>query len=190
MKTRLVRVHYLQVLVLHFLQFLLNLLFIKHDILFYINILHDYFNFSDETTRNPIGRLQELCILRRWTPPIYDTEKEIGQAHNKNFVMVCKVAQFQEEGEGSSKKIAKRKAAFKMLKFLTTMNEESLENGIETSIINRYNDIKDLNFKKMGPNSKKDFEQAFAKMRTDTTPGIVELQVMILLQFVISFNYI
>lgn len=58
---------------------------------------------------NPIGRLQEMCTLRRWTPPKYDTHTEEGEPHKKNFVMACTVMHLTEVGEGSSKKMAKRR---------------------------------------------------------------------------------
>lgn len=129
---------------------------------------------GDEISGNPIGRLQELCILRRWTPPIYETDTEIGQPHNKNFVMACKVAQFREVGEGTSKKIAKRRAAYKMLRFLTS---ESNDADLESNCMAKFADIKDVGFKKINASNKREFEQTFKKIRADNTEGARELHV-------------
>lgn len=64
---------------------------------------------------NPIGALQELCMSRKWATPVYDVSTEVGAAHNRNFTMNCIIGNHSEPGAGTSKKLAKREAAQKML---------------------------------------------------------------------------
>lgn len=63
---------------------------------------------------NPIGWLQELCMARRWPPPCYETEEEVGLPHERQFSIACLVATYRETGRGKSKKVAKRLAAQQM----------------------------------------------------------------------------
>ncbi|XP_055548283.1 RISC-loading complex subunit tarbp2-like isoform X2 [Wyeomyia smithii] len=67
-----------------------------------------------EPTGNPIGWLQEMCVARRWPPPIYETEMEGGLPHQRQFAIVCAVSKYREVGRGNSKKIAKHQAAQRM----------------------------------------------------------------------------
>uniref|UniRef100_A0AAG5DFB7 DRBM domain-containing protein n=1 Tax=Anopheles atroparvus TaxID=41427 RepID=A0AAG5DFB7_ANOAO len=71
-------------------------------------------NVEEEPTGNPIGWLQEMCMARRWPPPMYETEMEEGLPHERQFTIACVVLKYREVGEGKSKKIAKRLAAQKM----------------------------------------------------------------------------
>ena len=49
-------------------------------------------------------------------PPVYEVSLEEGLPHERNFVINCLVGtKFRESGCGKSKKLAKRKAAAKML---------------------------------------------------------------------------
>ena len=53
---------------------------------------------------------------RRMQPPVYEVSLEEGLPHERNFVINCLVGtKFHESGCGKSKKLAKRKAASKML---------------------------------------------------------------------------
>lgn len=64
---------------------------------------------------NPVGALQELVVQKGWRLPEYTVTQESGPAHRKEFTMTCKVERFVEIGSGTSKKLAKRNAAAKML---------------------------------------------------------------------------
>lgn len=70
---------------------------------------------EDKIIGNPIGQLQELCMGRKWPPPTYETEMEVGLPHARQFTIACYVLNHHEIGTGKSKKIAKRNAANKML---------------------------------------------------------------------------
>ncbi|MGH0183699.1 UNVERIFIED_CONTAM: hypothetical protein FKN15_012725 [Acipenser sinensis] len=84
---------------------------------------------------NPVGALQELVVQKGWRLPEYTVTQESGPAHRKEFTMTCRVERFVEidralavtlcwrdgssllrfPGSGTSKKLAKRNAAAKML---------------------------------------------------------------------------
>nr|ARS01459.1 dsRNA binding protein 1 [Artemia franciscana] len=71
--------------------------------------------YDDGFDGNPIGRLQELCIAKRFSPPGYLIASEVGLPHDRIFNMVCIVDVYKETGSGKSKKLAKRQAAIKMI---------------------------------------------------------------------------
>lgn len=70
---------------------------------------------SQQAECNPVGALQELVVQKGWRLPEYTVTQESGPAHRKEFTMTCKVERFIEIGSGTSKKLAKRNAAAKML---------------------------------------------------------------------------
>lgn len=75
---------------------------------------------------NSVGKLQELCMKKRWRPPSYDTFEEIGAPHERMFRMVCEVncdgTLIRSEGTGRSKKLAKRSAAIRMMSELESQH--------------------------------------------------------------------
>ncbi|XP_075149725.1 double-stranded RNA-binding domain-containing protein loquacious isoform X2 [Haematobia irritans] len=81
---------------------------------------------ADKIVGNPIGWLQEMCMSRRWPPPNYETETEVGLPHERLFTIACTILNFREVGKGKSKKIAKRTAAHKMW---TRLQETPLDNN-------------------------------------------------------------
>ncbi|KAL9926872.1 interferon-inducible double-stranded RNA-dependent protein kinase activator A homolog isoform X2 [Glossina fuscipes] len=81
---------------------------------------------ADKVVGNPIGWLQEMCMSRRWPPPTYETETEVGLPHERLFTIACTILNFREVGKGKSKKIAKRMAAHKMW---TRLQETPLDNS-------------------------------------------------------------
>lgn len=54
---------------------------------------------EEEIQGNPIGMLQELCMMRRWMPPEYATEQEEGLPHERLFTIRCSVGNFKEYGK-------------------------------------------------------------------------------------------
>lgn len=60
-------------------------------------------------------------MARRWPPPCYETEDEVGLPHERQFTIACLVSIYREIGCGKSKKIAKRLAANKMWQKLQTL---------------------------------------------------------------------
>lgn len=81
---------------------------------FHCTSLYRTGTYDDKVLGNPIGWLQELCMYRRWPPPTYETELEVGLPHQRQFTIACVVLKNREIGQGKSKKIAKRLAAHKM----------------------------------------------------------------------------
>lgn len=69
--------------------------------LVYNNILrYLYVNSADgKVNGNPIGWLQELCMARRWPPPFYETQSEIGLPHERYFTIACHVSTYSETGQ-------------------------------------------------------------------------------------------
>uniref|UniRef100_A0A2K5Y5J0 RISC-loading complex subunit TARBP2 n=1 Tax=Mandrillus leucophaeus TaxID=9568 RepID=A0A2K5Y5J0_MANLE len=61
------------------------------------------------------GPAWELVVQKGWRLPEYTVTQESGPAHRKEFTMTCRVERFIEIGSGTSKKLAKRNAAAKML---------------------------------------------------------------------------
>lgn len=120
---------------------------------------------------NPIGRLQEMCTLKRWTPPKYDTHTEEGEPHKKNFVMSCTVMNLTEVGEGSSKKMAKRRAAQKILKLMKSQAEEDIGNRF----LGMFSDMKNLTLDKMTPSAEQEQEKFRRNMRALNSPAFQEL---------------
>ena len=79
----------------------------------------DRMNDLNDTEVNSVGKLQELCMKKRWRPPVYETFEEIGAPHERLFKMTCEVKcesqSLMSTGVGRSKKLAKRSAAIEML---------------------------------------------------------------------------
>ena len=65
-------------------------------------------------------------MTRRWPPPSYETETEVGLPHERLFTIACTILSFREVGKGKSKKIAKRCAAHKMW---SRLQENPLDNA-------------------------------------------------------------
>ncbi|NXH88802.1 TRBP2 protein, partial [Edolisoma coerulescens] len=65
--------------------------------------------------RVAVSPCQELVVQKGWRLPEYTVTQESGPAHRKEFTMTCRVERFVEIGSGTSKKLAKRNAAAKML---------------------------------------------------------------------------
>ncbi|XP_062972424.1 interferon-inducible double-stranded RNA-dependent protein kinase activator A isoform X2 [Elgaria multicarinata webbii] len=63
---------------------------------------------------NPIGSLQ-LAIQKGWRLPEYSLAQETGPPHKREFTMTCRIETFVETGMGTSKRLAKRNAAEKLL---------------------------------------------------------------------------
>ncbi|XP_005188137.1 interferon-inducible double-stranded RNA-dependent protein kinase activator A homolog B isoform X1 [Musca domestica] len=105
---------------------------------------------ADKIVGNPIGWLQEMCMSRRWPPPNYETETEVGLPHERLFTIACTILNFREVGKGKSKKIAKRMAAHKMWTRLqeTPIENNQLAESMGTELggdkANYYGDLKDI----------------------------------------------
>ncbi|XP_053141520.1 interferon-inducible double-stranded RNA-dependent protein kinase activator A [Hemicordylus capensis] len=78
------------------------------------HLIPESFNQAQNQT-NPVGSLQELAIQKGWRLPEYSLAQETGPLHKREFTMICRVESFVETGSGTSKKLAKRSAAEKLL---------------------------------------------------------------------------
>ncbi|XP_041940493.1 interferon-inducible double-stranded RNA-dependent protein kinase activator A homolog isoform X1 [Alosa alosa] len=72
--------------------------------------------------QNPVGVLQELALQRSWHLPEYVVVMETGPCHNKEFSVTCRLENLMETGTGSSKKMAKKVAAEKILEKLQSLS--------------------------------------------------------------------
>lgn len=84
---------------------------------------------AQQSECNPVGALQELVVQKGWRLPEYTVTQESGPAHRKEFTMTCRVERFLEIGSGTSKKLAKRNAAAKMLLQIHRVPTEHRESG-------------------------------------------------------------
>ncbi|XP_014228041.1 interferon-inducible double-stranded RNA-dependent protein kinase activator A homolog isoform X2 [Trichogramma pretiosum] len=96
---------------------------------------------DDKIANNPIGSLQELCMSRHWPPPRYSMQGEEGLPHEREFTIICHILQFEQVGQGKSKKLAKRQAAHKMWLALQdtsslTVAEETKDKSLNHDVIN------------------------------------------------------
>ncbi|XP_043269785.1 RISC-loading complex subunit tarbp2-like isoform X2 [Venturia canescens] len=85
---------------------------------------------EEKVINNPIGTLQEMCMLRHWPPPKYTMEGEAGLPHERQFTIVCWMLKYRQVGHGKSKKLAKRQAAHKMWQALRDATDTSA--GLDT----------------------------------------------------------
>lgn len=73
--------------------------------------------------KNPVGILQELAQQRLLRPPEYVVVMETGPCHNKKFSVTCRLEDMIETGHGSSKKMAKKEAAERILEKFQSLSE-------------------------------------------------------------------
>lgn len=76
-------------------------------------------------------------MARRWPPPCYETEEEVGLPHERQFAIACLVASYRETGRGKSKKVAKRLAAQQMWQRLQDLPADAEGGGGEEVSFNR-----------------------------------------------------
>ncbi|XP_025198322.1 uncharacterized protein LOC112596755 [Melanaphis sacchari] len=77
---------------------------------------------------NPIGALQELCIIYKWTPPFYNFKENKNQKERKTILykVICKILHLQTMGTARTKKEAKRKAAHLMFEKIVDIGADKL----------------------------------------------------------------
>ncbi|XP_020659761.3 interferon-inducible double-stranded RNA-dependent protein kinase activator A isoform X2 [Pogona vitticeps] len=79
---------------------------------------------------NPIGSLQELAIQKGWRLPEYSLAKETGPPHQREFSIICRIEAHVETGMGTSKKLAKRNAAEKLLEKFHNFSGDCIINSL------------------------------------------------------------
>ncbi|XP_074857662.1 interferon-inducible double-stranded RNA-dependent protein kinase activator A isoform X2 [Carettochelys insculpta] len=83
---------------------------------------------------NPIGTLQELAIQKGWRLPEYSLAQELGPPHKREFTMTCRIETLTETGTGTSKKLAKRNAAEKLLAKFHSFPPDSINISVGNEI--------------------------------------------------------
>ncbi|XP_017467180.1 PREDICTED: RISC-loading complex subunit tarbp2 isoform X1 [Rhagoletis zephyria] len=140
---------------------------------------------ADKIVGNPIGWLQEMCMSRRWPPPTYETETEVGLPHERLFTIACSILNYREVGKGKSKKIAKRLAAHKMW---TRLQENPLDNnqiseamrsdidGEHRNCANYYGDLKDITVPTITSQHSNKVSQFHKTLKNATGKKLLKLQ--------------
>ncbi|KAE8580792.1 hypothetical protein XENTR_v10024543 [Xenopus tropicalis] len=85
---------------------------------------------------NPVGSLQELSVQKGWRLPEYTVAQESGPPHEREFTITCRVETFVETGSGTSKKVAKRVAADKLLTKLKAIPVDNMNISLNKVIGN------------------------------------------------------
>lgn len=70
-------------------------------------------------------------MARRWPPPFYETQSEVGLPHERQFTIACHVSSYSETGRGKSKKEAKRLAAHQMWQRLQDLPVDNQDDGTD-----------------------------------------------------------
>lgn len=78
---------------------------------------------------NPIGSLQELSLSRGWGTPTYKIVSDKGPPHNKEYIVLCTVGNFEQSGLASTKRTAKKLAATNLFSLLQTVSTNSRQTG-------------------------------------------------------------
>ncbi|XP_014664139.1 PREDICTED: RISC-loading complex subunit tarbp2-like isoform X2 [Priapulus caudatus] len=147
---------------------------------------------EDGIPGNPVGQLQELTMCRHWPPPRYDLVQEIGQPHEREFIILCKVLKWNELGRGHSKKLAKRQAAHKMMEQLKTIPpDQKVEDLGEEELLPLIDNLKALGFESkegwyealkqnkiptLTPQHSKEVSQFHKKLKASSGARLSELQ--------------
>ncbi|EDV33161.1 uncharacterized protein Dana_GF23153, isoform B [Drosophila ananassae] len=140
---------------------------------------------GDRIVGNPIGWLQEMCMQRRWPPPSYETETEVGLPHERLFTIACSILNYREMGKGKSKKIAKRLAAHRMWVRLqeTPIDSAKISDSIcgelegePRSSDNYYGELKDISVPTLTTQHSNKVSQFHKTLKNATGKKLLKLQ--------------
>ncbi|KAH8412493.1 hypothetical protein KR009_002505 [Drosophila setifemur] len=140
---------------------------------------------GDKIVGNPIGWLQEMCMQRRWPPPSYETETEVGLPHERLFTIACSILNYREMGKGKSKKIAKRLAAHRMWMRLqeTPIDSAKISDSIcgelegePRSSDNYYGELKDISVPTLTTQHSNKVSQFHKTLKNATGKKLLKLQ--------------
>ncbi|XP_016962139.1 interferon-inducible double-stranded RNA-dependent protein kinase activator A homolog isoform X2 [Drosophila biarmipes] len=140
---------------------------------------------GDKIVGNPIGWLQEMCMQRRWPPPSYETETEVGLPHERLFTIACSILNYREMGKGKSKKIAKRLAAHRMWMRLQDAPIDSAKisdsicgelEGEPRSSENYYGELKDISVPTLTTQHSNKVSQFHKTLKNATGKKLLKLQ--------------
>lgn len=134
---------------------------------------------------NPVGELQELTQKRLWPPPIYDFTSEQGPPHARQFICTVRLWKCSEQGDGKSKKLAKRTAASAMLQTLKSgmvipdIKDENIDDGFEDAAndaTNSYSAMKDAKrISTLTPQASQKITHFYTQMKNAPGKHLVQL---------------
>jgi hypothetical protein len=81
---------------------------------------------TSRTSTNYVGKLQELCDKMHLTRPEYKCVQVGGMPHMPNFEYSCKVGSYRMDAKANNKRLAKKLAALKFLKWLDNENWQNI----------------------------------------------------------------
>ena len=120
---------------------------------------------DEEISGDPIGELQELCVIRKIQIPVYEVNSSEGLPLKRYFVMDCTVGpKFRETASAKSKKRAKKKAAAKMLATLRMQPLDTDYSSVDNSTFSR-------NVRNITSIDEDDLVQNMVKMNTTLKSG-------------------
>lgn len=154
---------------------------------------------TEDVSGNPVGRLQEICLLHRLPPPTYQLCEQSGQPHERTFHIVCSIGtNFSETGIGNTKRLAKRRASHQMIQHL---KEVELPSDVCTADDDDTDGIEQLNKKtsvssraagevgmSLGARQLQQLNSFHSKLRSSVDPVISMLRGMSLDERECSFN--
>ncbi|CAF3436579.1 unnamed protein product [Rotaria sp. Silwood1] len=114
---------------------------------------------------NPIGKLQELTQKNWIRPPEYEffDQENASVPNSKTYSCQAKVATYTAEGNGLSKKIAKRQAATNLLNLLENLGPEE-----KKALLNRTEEQNDLDYSQSHPKYRRSRRKANDSSLLDT----------------------
>lgn len=80
-----------------------------------LNLWSEFLNNININLTDPKTTLQEWAQRNKYNKPIYTVVNKSGHAHSPHFTVMVQVLHYQQQGYGSSIKIAEKEAAQKML---------------------------------------------------------------------------
>jgi len=151
--------------------------------------------YDDGIPGNPVGQLQELCMTRRWPPPTYELTSEEGFPHERTFAIACTIATYKEIGNGKSKKLAKRQAAYSMWQKLSDMPQDSHpgpgmhedEEDLAQKLAMRYSGLKDISKMSLSTGDARKVSQFHKSLKNKPGPTLKELHKLSLAHGGINF---
>ena len=138
--------------------------------------------YDDGIQGNPVGLLQELCMSRRWPPPMYDLSHEEGLPHERSFTIKCIIkGKHIEIGAGKSKKLAKRQAANKMIQRLREApvdNDDVFQHIDDDMLAQGLAHTKETNFKTINSSHSQQVSRFHKNLKTSEGETINQLHLL------------
>jgi len=85
---------------------------------------------TGEQEENPIGDVNELCHAHKWPTPTFLLCGEVGRPHERVYTFRCIIPdRFCGTGSGQGKRLARREAAYSLLRQIRELPVANIEHG-------------------------------------------------------------